>query len=521
MQKRKKNAIRNLIFGLINKIITLIIPFFIFVVIRKTLGSEFVGLNNLFASLLQMLTLAEMGLGNAMIYEMYKPVAIDDKKSLSPLLNLYKRIYRYLSLGILIIGICCIPFLKLFINGTVPNGINIEILFIIYLLNTFLSYSMYAYKKSILQAYQRNDLISKVSSIVHIIMYISQVLVLIMFKNYYCYVITLPLTTILDNILVNYIVNKMYSDITIDGNVDIETKKEIFSRVKSLAGHKIGAVVISSLDSIVISSFLGLNTLAIYSCYFYVVKALNGFVNIGFNSILSGVGNSIVLESKETNTKLFNKLNLVLIWAVGFATICLISLYQPFIEIWMGPDYLLPMHTVILFAVYFYVWQSRVMGLAFKDASGMWKDDFWKPYCGLIINLIANIVLVMWIGLDGVLISTIIVMAGIYFPWETKVLFNNLFKTSCKKYVLRMIGNGILTGILSAITYYICLLVTGNLIITLLYRGIVCIIIPNIFFWMFYHKTYEYNELMLIVKESINKVSTKIKGDQYERTKSR
>ena len=361
-EKRKKNTIRNLIFGIVNKIITLFIPFLLFAVIKKTLGNEYVGLNNLFASLLQMLTFAEMGLGSAMVYEMYKPVAENDKKTISALINLYKKIYKVLSIIILSIGVACIPFLNYFINGEVPKGLDIRLLFVIYLLNTFLSYSMYAYKKSILQAYQRNDLIRKVSSVTHIIMYVSQFLILIIFKNYYAYVITLPITTILDNILVNHIANKMYNDIQAKGDVDEERKKEIFSRVKSLAGHKIGATMINSLDSIIISSFLGLNALAIYSCYFYVIRALNGFINIGFNSILASIGNSLVLESREVNNKLFNKLNLMLIWAVGFATTCLFVLYQPFIEIWMGKEFLLPINTVALFAIYFYVWQSRVMG---------------------------------------------------------------------------------------------------------------------------------------------------------------
>lgn len=511
LEKRKKNSIRNLIFGIINKLITLFIPFLLIAVIKKTLGTEYVGLNNLFSSLLQMLTLAEMGLGSAMVYEMYKPIIENDKKMISSLINLYKKIYKVLSCMILLIGLLCIPFLNYVINGDVPKDLDIRLLFVIYLLNTVLSYSMFAYKKSILQAYQRNDLISKVSSITHVIMYISQFIVLIALKNYYLYVLTLPITTLLDNILVNYIVKKMYKDIKPEGTVDNEKKKEIFTKVRSLAGHKIGAIIISSLDSIVISSFLGLKALAIYSCYFYIIKALNGFINIGFNSIIASIGNSIVLESKERNNKLFDKLNLILIWIVGFSTTCLFVLYQPFIEMWMGAEFLLPIQSVILFSIYFYTWQGRVMGLAFKDAAGMWNEDFWKPYIGIIINLVTNIILVKYIGLNGVIISTIIVMVFVYFPWETKVIYQNLFQNSSKKHVKRMIFNFVLTILITKCTYGVCILVKGNDILSFIEKACICFVIPNVIYWIVYHKTTEYKEIIFMIKEMLNKFKSRCK----------
>ena len=186
-------AARNMIFGLINKLIMLLVPFIMMAVIRIQLGGEYLGLNNLFSSLLQMLCLAEMGLSSAMVYALYKPVASDDKQQIQALLRLYQRLYRTVSLAILLIGCICIPFLPKFIKGTIPQDTNLYVLFCIYLLNTVLSYGLFAYKNSLLQAYQRTDIISKISSAVHIELYIFQFISLLLFRNYYLYVIMLPI----------------------------------------------------------------------------------------------------------------------------------------------------------------------------------------------------------------------------------------------------------------------------------------------------------------------------------------
>lgn len=504
-ESRKQNAVRNLIFGLINKCILLIAPFFILLLIKKNLGVEYLGLNNLFTSIIQMLCLADIGIGNAMVYEMYKPASKKNYKELSSLLNVYKKIYFILSLIILLIGICLIPFLDVLIKGTLPESTNIYLLFIIYLFNTFISYCLFSYKRSILQVFQRNDILSNINTICNIIVYFIQIILLIYFKNYYLYVLTFVLLTIIDNISVHYITKKKYPEIKPEGTIENDVKTDITKRVSALAGHKIGAVVISSLDSIVISIFLGISTLAIYSNYFYIVKALNGVLNIGFNSVLPGIGNSLVIESEEANKELFYKLSFMLISFVSFCSVCLFILLQSFMKLWMGADFLLPFYTMILFVIYFYSWQFRIIGLAFKDAAGMWKDDAMKPYIGLIVNLILNIILVQVIGINGILISTIIVMFFIYFPWETHVLFKSLFKSDTKEYIKNVILNIIFTVFVAILTHLILSNLSINLYLDIAIRLITTVIIYTILFIVFYsnNKYFKYylNEIKTFIQK--------------------
>lgn len=514
-KSRTAYAARNLAYGMVNKILMLLVPFLLLAVIRRTLGSEYLGLNNLFASLIQMLSLAEMGLGSAMVYSMYKPVAENNVEQLDALLRLYRNIYRVLSIFILLVGMICVPFLTKIIKDSVPEDTNLYLLFLIYLLNTVLSYGLFAYKKSLLQAYQRTDIVSKISTVVHVGLYAMQLLSLLVYRSYYLYVLLLPLSTVANNLLVNYVCSKRYAGIKPEGEIEERAKRDLFSRVGALAGHKIGGIVISSFDSVVISAFLGLRSVALYSNYFYVVKALTGIINIGYSSILPGIGNSIILEDKEHNYALYRKVSFLLMWFVGWASVCLVCLYQPFVTLWMGKEYLLGWDTVLLFVIYFYVWQIRVANLAFKDATGLWKDDFWKPYVGLFVNLFVNILLVKLIGMNGVLITTIFVMVAIYNPWEQWVLFTKLFQCSAMESVRVHVFHVVFTVIAAGVTYGVCLLFTAtNQFVALLLRACICVVIPNILFFVFYHKKEECKYMMHILEKALDNM----KGKQNENT---
>ena len=295
-------------------------------------------------------------------------------------------------------------------------------------------------------------------------------------------------------------VRKRYPEIKTCGEVAPEVKKDMFIRVRALAGHKVGAIVISSFDSIVISAVLGLKSVALYSNYFYIVKALTGIINIGYSSVLPGIGNSIVVDSKEKVYKLYKKVSFILMWFVAWASVCLVCLYDPFISLWMGTEYVLPGHTKVLFVIYFYVWQIRVSGLIFKDAAGLWNEDFWKPYLGLAFNLVVNIILANLIGIDGVILTTIIVMTLIYYPWETWVLFTKLFKRSAASELKRQLVNLCLVIVAAVITYMVCdWIPSQSAFVTLILRGILCLTLPNIILYCAYYRQEECQYLLLLV----------------------
>lgn len=468
--------------GIVNRCINLLVPFAIRTIIMQRLGAAYLGLGSLFTSIIQVLNLTELGVGSALVFSMYRPIAEGRNEEVCSLLSLYKKLYRLIGFLILCVGVAIMPFLPKLIDmeALVGLDINVYMLFAIYLFNTVATYFFFAYKKSILIASQRQDVISNVDSIVHLIMYLVQIISLYVFPNYYLYIIFLPVFTLIDNGVSAWQAKKMYPYIDCGVPVSLESAKSIFEQMKFLVGHKIGAVIISSADSIVISAFLSMKTLTTYGNYFYVVSAINGFINVGYNAILASVGNSIITENKTKVYTLFEDLTFAVSIVVSFCTICMLCLYQPFMHLWMGENYMFEMTTVVLFCVYFYTWQIRVIGLNFKDAAGMWKNDWFKPYVGMAVNLILNCVLVKICGVDGVLLATIVVMVFVYFPWETVVLFKDLFQRSMVRYILNYFLRGVIVFICSAISFKLTSAIVADNLLTFVFKAVVTCFVAGI-----------------------------------------
>ena len=498
--ERTKKSLENIFFGLINRFVLMIFPFAVKTILIKKLGTEYLGLNNLFSSILQVLSLSELGVGTAMVYSMYKPMAENDNATLCALLNLYKKLYRIIGCVILTLGVLIMPFLDKLIKGSYPADINLYLLYLIYLANTVLSYFLFAYKKSLLEADQQNSIESRINTVASIGMYIGQIIALLTTSNYYVYSILLPLSTLFINIFRNIVVSQKYHDIICKGKMNADFIKDIYKKVGALVGHRIGTTVITSADSIVISAFLGLHVLAVYSNYYYILSSLIAVVTIFYTATTASIGNSLILADSQKNYTDFMTFTFLNNWLVGWFAICLICLYQPFMKLWMGEHLLFPFHMVVLMALYFYAWLSRRIGLTYKDAAGLWCEDFWKPYIGAVVNVVTNILLVNWIGIEGVVISTIIVMAFIYFPWETKVLFTKLFPFDIKEYCIKYYGYAVVTIIVAACTYWLCSFITFEGIGGLVCKGLLCVFIPNALFGVMYFRTAEFREALHRVK---------------------
>jgi len=512
---RTKNASRNILFGLIYKCLNIIMPFITRTIMIYTLGTKFLGLNSLFTSILQVLNLAELGFSNAIIYSMYKPIAENDKTKIAILLNYYKKVYRVIGIVILVIGIMLLPFLKYFINGDYPDGINIYIIYIINLLNTCLTYFLFAYKNSLLTASQREDIISKISSYVLILQNILQIIILLVIKDYYCYIIVLPLCTIINNLYTAFTVNKKYKDIKqTKEKLELEQSLEIKKNIKGMILQKIGGVVLSNVDYIIISAFLGLTTLGIYTNYYYIITSLFAILAVITNSLKASVGNSIILESKEKNFRDLKKFNFMYLWIVSFCTISILCLYQNFIYLWVGQEMMLDMQIVFLFAIYFFIHKWFDMLYVYQEACGLWWENRFVPFIAAITNLTLNIILVQTIGLKGIIISTIVSVLFIYDTGYAIVLFKNYFnKKQMKEWLMQQFKYIVVTIIAAFLTFIICeKLFLEYSIINLILRGIVCLVIPNIIFLFCYMRQEECKEILKMVINIVKGLKAKVRG---------
>lgn len=513
--ERTKNATRNIIFGVILKAYQIIVPFLMRTAMIYLMGVQYLGLNSLFTSILQVLNLAELGVGSAMIYSMYKPIAEDDNATICALMKLYKTYYRIIGLVIAVIGCALTPFIPKLISGDVPDNLNIYLLYLLNLGATVLSYWLYAYKNCILQAHQRVDIVSKVSLVTSTIQYALQLLVLWLFKDYYLYVIVLLATQALTNITTAMCADRIYPQFKPKGQIATEEKKAINNRIKDLFTSKIGGIIYDSADTIVISSFLGLTALAIYQNYFYILNAITGLITVVFSACTAGIGNSIVVETKEKNYKDLNKFTFIICWGAGFCAVCLLCLYQPFMELWVGKDLMLSSSAVICFVFYFFVRQLNSLFNTYKDASGMWHEDRFRPLVAALTNLALNLILVQFIGLYGILISTVLAIVCVGMPWLLHNLFTVIFE---KKYLVGYLKNLLyycfIILINCTITYFICTKVNAGLITTLVIRGAICVVLPNLIYLFAYYKRIEFTDSLLLVnkmtKGKLRSVLTKL-----------
>lgn len=452
---RTKNAIKNTIWGLVYKICILIFPFIIRTVLINKLGIEYLGLNSLFASILNMLNLTELGLGSAIVYTMYKPIAENDYITIRALIKLYKKMYMIIGLIVIALGFLIVPYLPYFIKDSVLPDINIYIIFVISLGNSAVTYFIFAYKTCLLNAYQRTDVISKVALFVNIIMYSFQIVVLILFENYYLYLIIQPIAGVITNIINAYFAKKMFPFLYCEGTVEKHTINDIKKRVTGLMISKVANLSRNAFDSLIVSSMIGLTAVAIYNNYYYILSSVSAVLIISMTSISAGVGNSIAIESIEKNEHDFESINFLYMIISFVIFSCFIGLYQPFMTIWVGKDYLFNDKVMLAFSFYFLIDKELNVIGQYYDAAGLWWHGKWIGVIETITNIILNILLCKYYGVLGIIFATIFTLLVIRFPLTVHYLYKFYFKKSPNKFFKKQIEELIVFLFIGCIIYFL------------------------------------------------------------------
>lgn len=503
--ERTKNATRNIVFGGLQKVYQMIVPFLMRTAMIYFMGVQYLGLNSLFTSILQVLNLAELGVGSAMVYSMYKPIAEDDHPTICALMKLYKMYYRFIGLFIAVAGLLATPLIPNLISGAIPEDLDIYILYLLNLAATVLSYWLFAYKNCLLVAHQRVDVTSKIIMISNTAQFVLQFIVLVFFKNYYIYLLISLFNQICINISTAVVASKMYPEYRAEGELDKESRKKINDRIRDLFTSKIGGVVLNSADTIVISAFLGLTTLAIYQNYYFIISSVKGFIEIILTAITAGIGNSLIAETKEKNYNDMKKFTFMFVWLIGFCTCCFLCLYQPFMAIWVGEDLKLTFTIVICLCVYFFLYEVIRLLSTFKDAAGIWHEDRFRPLVSSLVNLALNIATVKFFGLYGVVFSTVVALLVVELPWILRNLFSVLYDNSLLGDYLKHFMFYLITTVgACCVTLGICSLFHFGNMPTLIVRVVICLIIPNVFFFVVYYKQKEFKDSLIMIAKIVN-----------------
>lgn len=506
---RTQNATRNIAFGIILKVYQILVPFLMRTAMIYFMGVEYLGLNSLFSSILQVLNLAELGVGSAMVFSMYKPIADNDQHTICALLKLYKKYYFLIGLVIAVLGVLLTPIMPKLVNGELPNGLNIYVLYLLNLFATVMSYWLFAYKGSLLQAHQRSDIASKVSLFTNTVQYGLQLFTLWIFHNYYVYVIIMLATQMMTNVITAAAATKMYPMYTPEGTLAQKEITQINQRIKDLFTAKLGTTVVNSADTIVISAFLGLTTLAMYQNYYFIMSSVMGMLAIVFVSCLAGVGNSMVTDTMDKNYNDFRIITFLINWIVTICMCCFATVYQPFITLWVGAEYRFDITVVALFCVYFYLVVMQQINGMYKDAAGVWHQDRFRPLIAAMFNLAFNLLFVKYLGIYAILLSTIASYILVSMPWMIYNVFKYVFKRDGKQFVRDFFIYFLVACLITLICYSLCKITMSlPLFIQVITNIVISFVISNGLLIAIYHRS-RYFEPML---ELINRI-TKNKFD--------
>ena len=504
--ERTKNAARNVVFDGTLKMFNLIMPLVMRRIILYYLGVKYLGLSGLFNSILSFLNLAELGVGSAMIFSMYKPIAEDDTETICALMKLYRTFYRIIGLFIAVVGLAITPVLRKLVHGDVPPDVNLYILYYMNLASTVLSYWLFAYKNCLLHAHQRTDVGSKITLVINIVLNIVRILVLVFFQSYYLYLGVLLVFQIVENITKSIVVSRMYPNYSARGDLPKEKVKDITHRVRDLFTAKFSGVILNSADTLVISSFLGLIPLALFQNYFYIINALRGILYVFLAACKGGIGNSLVTESVDKNYYDLRKLSFMFNWIISLASTMLLCLYQPFMSIWMGEDYLLSISCMFCFVLYLYVYEINRLITLYKDAAGIWHKDRFRPLVASLVNLGLNLATVQWLGLYGVVLSTVVSVVFIEIPWLLHNLFHEVFpKEMLWKYLGDLAKYVGATAVSFAAAWYLCSLHHTGKWPSLVINAAVSFIVCNLVFFLLFSRTKLFKDSTRILKKTFLK----------------
>lgn len=498
---KTKNSIRNLLVAFVCQFFGILVSFVSRILFIKYLGAQYLGIDGLFTNIISLLSLVELGIGPAMSFSLYEPIAKNDKNTIKSIMALYKKLYHAIGCLVLLLGILLLPFYKHLIE-TVPSIAHLDFIFLLFILNTAVSY-FYSYKRTIIICNEKKYITTIIKYACYTLLTVLQIIVLVITKNYILFLILQVLFTFIENKMVSKKADKMYPYLKDKKTKKLSQKKskEIKNNVFAMVFHKLGGIVVNSTDNIIIAKMVGIISVGINANYLLITNAIVTITNQFFEAIIASVGNIGVKESKEKLLDIFNKAFFFNYWLFSFISCLLLVLINDFITLWIGEEYLFEIGIVFLIVINFYLRGIRKSCLTFRDALGLFWYDRYKPIFECIINLIVSVFLAKYYGVFGIFLGTIISCITTSSWIEPYVLYKYGFKTSVKDYFKRFIiytTTGILsTFLILKITSFISTVSWMNLIFK---TGIVVVLFNGIFVLLFY-KTKEFKYYINLIKK--------------------
>ena len=492
---RTKKTIKNIGVEFFNQILSLFLHFISRNIFIQVLGVEYLGINGLFSDILQMLSLADMGFGTAMVYSFYKPLAERDSRKIAALANYYRKMYMFIALGISTIGVLLVPFLDVFVN----TEKEIPFLIVYYLLNvanTVRTY-LFVYKTSLITADQKQYIISKYNAIWSTCSIIAQIIVLLLFKNYVMYLTVSVLMGLGNNIHVSRIADKMYPEIhERDAELNKEEKEGLFYNLRSMFIYKLSGVLLNATDNTLISVMIGTVWVGYYSNYEMVLYYLNLFIGIIFSSMTASIGNLVVEEGPEKRYQIFESLQVISYVMCGIAAPCLFFLMEDFITVWLGAEFILDRLLLVAIVVNFYLGAVLRPVWSYREATGLYVKIRYVMFCTAVLNIILSIVLGQWIGMAGIVFASALSRLLTYIWYEPYSLFRDSFNRSAVVFYRKILSNILASLAVCAVCGRFAYRIQANTWLELIGKAILIGCVSCLGMFLFYRKTMGFQILL-------------------------
>ncbi len=497
---RTRYSVINFLANTGSHFINVILSFVVRTIFIYTLSAEYLGVNGLFGNVLTVLSFAELGIGTAMIYRLYEPVSKGDHDLIRRLMNLYRRLYMVVALVVAALGLALVPFLSFLIKDydRYSGMENLTVIYLLFLFDAVSSY-FFSYKRSIIYAYQKMYITTAIDAAVMICQFMIQIVVLLVWKAFIPFLLIQVISSVLKNVICAIVADKKYEYLKEDGTSlpDGGVRREIRKNIGAMSLHRLGDIVVNNTDNLIMSAFVGLTQVGIYSNYIMIQSTVNTAITGFYSAFTAGIGDLSVDEKKEGRLfEVYRTLLFLSFWIYGFCSCAFLVLYNPFIRAWAGESYVFPMEIVLAIVLVFYLNGMRRVTLTFRDAMGLFWYDRYKPIFEIIINLAASILLVMRFGTVGIFLGTVTSVLLTCFWIEPLVVFRHGFKMKVGIYYRLYFMYTAIAFLDIGVTYFVCSFIPFAGWAGVIIKAIGCVVIYNLFVLILFFKSPQMREII-------------------------
>lgn len=501
---RTEYSMLNIIVGMGGYILNTLTAFACRMVFARCLSTEYLGLSSLISNFLSILSLSELGIGSAIVYALYKPIAENNQRKLASYMHSYRKAYRIIGITVAGMGLAALPFLRLIIGERHDIQENIYLIYGMSLFPTVVGY-FFSYRVSLLIAHQRQYIVSGVSYILSIAASLLQIVILLTTGRYILYLAVNLASSIINIIIIYAITDKEYPFLR-EKDADPlseEDRHSLFKNVKRITVYKLSGVLVNNTDNLVLTYFTGLNITGLASNYTLLANTLVSLVNQVFNSLTASVGNLNATDNVDKQYAFFNSLNLANFWIFGWASIGIAFVSSDLISLLFGANYVMAFRISLILAVNVYMRGMQNAIWTFKNTKGFFQYGQYILLVTAALNIIGDIVLGKRYGVFGIYLATALARLFTNTWYEPYAVFKVAFRKNPMIYFFRyarftalLVGTGALCGWLCSFAHF-------SVPVNVITKVLICSLIPNGIFYVLFRQKVEFIYMKMLLSNGL------------------